>query len=231
MLDMNQKFEEAKTRYEAARTNLDKCRETYDNGPQKEYAETEANLSELRDLIAQDEASLENSKASLASELQASNGRTTDAAKNLLRDRRDMEELLEQRRLVLQEVEKRLEGLRGPASAAAVAYNAAYHQAADCWWKLQMYSFLAEHGQRLCELMAIQHSDQSPRLRDSDEYRDETLPKAMLFREVKAMVAEYKGDRRPYRSEIGNFDLKGFPSSRMLTVAQAHRVKALAQQN
>ncbi|PYD85181.1 hypothetical protein DNF23_50275 [Pseudomonas syringae pv. pisi] len=231
MLDLNQKFEEAKTKYEAARTNLEKRRDTYNNGPQKEYAETEANLSELQGLIRQDEGAVESSKASLALELQASNGQTTDAAKNLLRDRQGIEELLEQRRLVLVEVEKRLEGLRGPASDAAEDYRLAYHQAADCWWKLQMYSFLAEHGQRLCELMAIEHSDQSPRLRDSDEYRDQTLPKVMLFREVKAMVAEYKGDRMPYRSEIGKFDMKGFPPSRILTPAQRHRLKVLNAHN
>lgn len=231
MLDMNQKFEEAKTKYEVARTHLEKCRDTYDNGPLKTYTETEANLSELQSLIRQDEAALENSKASLGLELQASNGRTTNAAKNLLRDRRDMEELLEQRRLVLQAVEKRLEELRGPASEAAEDYRLAYHQAAECWWQLQTYSFLAEHGQRLCELMAIQHSDMSPRMYAQDEFRDETLPGAMLLRVVKSMVAEYKGDRMPYRSEIGKFDMKGFPSSRMLTPVQRHKLRVLNGQN
>jgi chromosome segregation ATPase len=231
MLDLKQKFEEAKTKYEAARTNLEKRRDTYDNGPQKEYAETEANLSELQGLITQDEAALENSKTSLGLELQASNGRTTDAAKNLLRERRDMEELLEQRRLVLQEVQKRLERLRGPASEAAENYRTAYHQAAESWWQLQMYSFLAEHGQRLCELMAIQHSDTSPRRYAQDEFRDETLPAAMLLRVVKSMVAGYTGDRMPYRSEIGKFDMKGFPSSKMLTPVQRHKLSVLNQQN
>lgn len=231
MLDMNQKFEEAKTKYEAARKKLEKCRDTYDNGPQKEYAETEANLSELQELIRQDEAALDNSKASLALELQASNGQTTDAAKNLLRDRRDMEELLEQRRLILQEVEKRLEGLRGPATDAASAYKVAYHHAAECWWKLQTYSFLAEHGQRLCELMAIEHSDLSPRMHAQDDFRDETLPKIMLIREVNSMVAAYKGDRMPYRSEIGKFDMKGFPLTKVLTIAQRNRARVLTQQN
>lgn len=231
MLDMNQKFEEAKTKYEAARAKLERCRDKYDNGPQQEYAVTEANLSDLQELIRQDEAAVESSKASLALELQASNGQTTDAAKNLLRDRRDIEEVLEQRRLVLLEVEKRLEGLRGPASEAAEDYRMAYHQAAECWWQLQMYSFLAEHGQQLCELMAIEHSDTSLRMHAHDEFRDETLPKSMLLRVVKSMVAEYKGDRMPYRSEIGKFDMKGFPSSRMLTPVQRHRLRVLNGQN
>jgi len=142
MLDMNQKFEEAKTKYEAARKDLEKYRGAYDNGPQKEFSEMEANLSELQNLIRQDETALDNSKASLTSELLASNGRKTDATKNLLRDRRDMEDLLEQRRLVVQELENSQERLRAPATAAALAYETAYHNAAECWWKLQMYSFL-----------------------------------------------------------------------------------------
>uniref|UniRef100_UPI001C3038B8 hypothetical protein n=1 Tax=Achromobacter sp. GbtcB20 TaxID=2824765 RepID=UPI001C3038B8 len=91
MLDMNQKFIEAKNKYEAALALLEKCRSNYDNGPQTEYAETEANLSELQATIRADEAALEQSQANLAKELQASNGQTTEAAKNLLRDRRDLE--------------------------------------------------------------------------------------------------------------------------------------------
>lgn len=220
MLNMNQKFEEAKVKYEAALTKLKECREAYDNGPQKEYAETATNLSELQDLIRQDEVGLENSKARLALELQASNGRTTDAAKNLLRDRRDMEELLEQRHLVQQEVEKRLEDLREPVSKAAFAYKTAYHYAAECWWKVQTYDFLAEHGQRLCELMSILHSDQSPRMYDSDRFRDDTLPKNILRKEINSMVDTFEGDQMPYRSEIGKFDMKAFPSEKILTAAE-----------
>ena len=231
MLDMNQKFEEAKTKYEAALKNLEKCRGTYETGPQKEYAETETNLLALKATIQADETALEQSKSSLAKELQASNGAMTGEAKNLLRNRRDLEDLLEQRHLVLQEVEKRLSGLRGPASVAAADYKCAYHNAAECWWTMRMYGFLAEHGQQLCEVLAIEHSDMSPRLSDSDDLRDDSLPKKLLLKEIKWMVDGYKGDRRPYYSEIGKFDLKAFPSSRMLSPAQRTRIAALAEKN
>ncbi|WP_217619287.1 hypothetical protein [Achromobacter sp. GbtcB20] len=53
----------------------------------------------------------------------------------------------------------------------------------------------------------------------------------MFVRAVNAMVAQYKGDRMPYRSESGKFDMKGFPSSRMLTPVQRHRLKVLNGQN
>jgi len=79
--------------------------------------------------------------------------------------------------------------------------------------------------------MAIEHSDLSPRRHDTDEFRDETLPKNMLIPEIKLMMAAYKGDRMPYRSVIGKFDMKGFPRSRMMPPAQAHRIKKLAENN
>lgn len=230
MLKMKKKFAEAKSKYEAARSILDKCRSDYETGPQKEYVEAKSNLSALQESIKSDEAAQEESKASLINELQASNGLTTDAAKTMLRDRRDIEEMLKQRRFILQELENRLCVLRATVSSVARQYEQAYHNAAECWWKMQMYSFLAEHGQRLCELMAIEHSDQSPRRFDVDMFRDDVLPKKMIFSEIEGMLTEYKGERTPYCSEIGKFDLKGFSKSEIMTVAESNRVQKVVVQ-
>lgn len=225
MPDLKQKLATAQKDYDAARSNLEKRRSAYENGPHKDYAETQANLSELKATISENEASLGKSKDGLVVELQASRGKTTEAAKKLLRDRRDTEEVLEQCYEIEKEVQKRVSELRFPVSTAARGYEAAYSAAAECWWKVQTYSALMECGQRLCEVMAVVPVDVSYQQFDSAPLYDSELPKALIFQELDRMLKEYKGDRQPYQAELGKFDLGTFSKSEMLTPAQMQFIK------
>ena len=220
MLDLNQKLAAATSDYEAARIKLEDVRIAYESGPQKDYAETQINLLDLEAAIKNDEATLEEIKANLEQELVRSYGLTNDAGRNLMNDRRNTEELLEQRRFVLLEVKRRLSDIRIAASTAARAYESAYDIAAQLWWKMQTYTVLSECGQRLCELLAVDTVDATHRRHDSGALIDNQLPKVLLFQELKYMVEKYEGETRPYRSELGVCDLKGFPKSKMLTIGQ-----------
>lgn len=207
MLDLKQKLAAAKKDYEVARINLEKVRTAYNDGPQKEYAETQANLAELRATIKGNEAALEESKASLAKELQRSNGKTTEAAKKILSDRRSIDDVLDQCQVILQEVEKRASDLHIPVSQAAQEYQHAYSKATHYWWKVNTYSVLQECGQKMCEAMAVvpfASTDQfSAGFSTEDKYPSRTL----ILKELDRMLAEYKGSPQPYRAELGDCNL------------------------
>ena len=142
-MNLTEKLEVATKKYEASRTRLDKVRADYE-GPQKEYAETKANLAALNAQIKENEALLAESKPKLSKELRRSNGERTEEVKNLLSDRRNTEELVDELRVIVREVENRIANIRIVISPLAETYESAYQAAGELWAEVNAYRVLVD---------------------------------------------------------------------------------------
>lgn len=229
-MNLAEKLEVAKKAYEEARARLDTRRAAYEI-PQKEYAETKANLSRLKERISEGETSLLNSKTKLAVELRDSNGETTAAVKKVLSDRRDTEDLLDEVRIIAQEVEKRMDEIRKTISEVARNYQSAYHDAAHMWAKVEAYRVLVDCAPQLSRAMAVLPAMSVEALVGQDSHGailvERSLNKNIILKEIPALLEDYTGDLRPYRADLGVVDLGALNESEILTPAQLHALKPL----
>jgi hypothetical protein len=228
MSDLKQKLATAKEDYDAARAHLEKMRSEFESGPKKEYTETQKNLSALQATIKENEKSLEDGKTNLAKELRASNGQTTDVAKKILSDRRNTDDVLEQCREILHEVEKSVSELRIPLTNAVRNYQLAYSKAAECWQVLNTYTVIAECGQRLCEALAVTPVKFTGNMIEGGASSltivDNSPTKTLILKELGLMLKEYKGDWQPYRAELGECNVEVYRDA-MVTPGQKHNMR------
>ena len=195
-MTLNEKLVESKQRYEAMLTKLESNRSKY--APQeKVYGETKANLAALREKIKDCEAVLLESKTKLAMELRASNGERSSAVKKLLSDRRDTEDLLDEIRVIVTEVEKRMDDLLLAISPLAENYRFSYTHTAEAWSKFNAYRVLADLGPHLHEVLAAtpaMSKDPIGGNRHGAHTLEKFLCKETLSKEIGILLAEYKGD-------------------------------------
>lgn len=218
-MNLKEKLEAATKNYEACRTRLDKVRADYE-GPQKEYAETKVNLVALTSQIKENEALLAESKPKLSKELRRSNGERTDAVKNLLSERRNTEELVEELRVIVKEVENRIGNLRITISPLASTYQSAYASAAENWARVKGYRALIDCAPRLCEaLSSVPHSVNGAPYGGLNPGEKTFSSRKFILEEIEALFQTYEYGAAQYSTELGKFDLGAFTMSEMLTPA------------
>lgn len=224
-MNLAEKLEAATKEYEEARTALEGIRAKY-LGPQKEFAETKANLSSLQAKIKEAETSLSDLKAKMGTELRASNGETTDAVKKVLSDRRNTDDLLEELRIIAQEVEKRVYDIRQTISPLATAYEHAYHRASVCWSKANVYRALVECAPQLRAAMAVVPSMSEREIHGTSETAvlyAASLPENIILKEITGWIdGGYDAPKTPYQAELGHLDLGALKKSEVLTPGMKH---------
>lgn len=213
-MNLTEKLEAATKKYEEARIRLDKARADYE-GPQQEYAETKANLTALTTQITHNEALLAESKPKLSKELRRSNGERTEAVKNLLSDRRNTEELVDELQVIVKEVEKRMDHIRIIISPIVVTYQAEYEEAAKNFARVKAYRALVDCIPKLREaLVSI------PQLVSRVPYGEldarEFSSKEFILKEISELLEADELYVSP-SSELGKFDLGAFPSKEIQT--------------
>jgi len=228
-MNLTEKLEAATKKYKAARDQLDKARAAYE-GPQQEYAETKANLTALTTQITQNEALLAESKPKLSKELRRSNGERTEAVKNLLSDRRNTEELVEELQIIVKEVEKRMDHIRITISPIAVNYQIQYEAAAKDFARVKAYRALVDCAPRLREaLVSI------PQLVSREPYfiREGLPPEEFSSKEfiLKEIAELLEGDASYVNpsSDLGKFELGALPSNEIQTPGMRKKIRDFHQ--
>lgn len=233
-MNLAEKLEAATKDYEAARSELERIRGDY-TGPQKEYAETKDNLSSLQEKIKASETSLSDLKTKMSIELRASNGEATDAVKKILSDRRNTDDLLDELRLIVQEVEKRLYDIRQTISPLATTYERTYHTASVCWGRVNAYRALVECAPQLRAAMAVIPPMSEREIfgtSDSAILYADSLPENIILKEIQGWVeGGYNAPKTPYQAELGHLDLGALKKSEVLTPATKHVRRALQANN
>lgn len=230
-MTLNEKLAESKQHYEAMRVKLESVRSEY-AAQEKTYGETKANFSALNEKIKDCEAALAESKTKLAMELRASNGERSSAVKKLLSDRRDTEDLLDEIRVIVKEVERRMGELLLAISPLAKTYQFSYAAAAEAWSKFNAYRVLADLGPQLHEMLAA-----TPAMSEvpigGNSYAAHKLEKFLcketLSKEIGILLDEYKGDG--VLSHDGwSVDLGSLPPGEILTPTQSKNLAAQLQE-
>jgi len=224
-MTLNEKLAEAKQHYEAMRAKLESVRLEY-AAQEKTYGETKANFSALNGKIKDCEAALAESKTKLAMELRASNGERSSAVKKLLSDRRDTEDLLDEIRVIVMEVEKRMGQLRLAISPLATSYQFSYAAAAAAWSKFNAYRVLADLGPQLHEALAATPAMSEVPIGGNHHGAhklEKFLCKETLSKEIGVLLAEYKGEG-VLSHEAWSVDLGSFPVEEILTPGQAKKL-------
>lgn len=228
-MNLNEKLEAATKNYEAYRARLDKARADYE-GPQKEYAETKANLAALTLQIKENEALLAESKPKLSKELRRSNGERTEAVKNLLSDRRNTEELVDELRVIVTEIENRIASIRATISPLAESYESIYQSAGELWAQVNAYRVLADCAPRLCEALVT-----TPQLRFAavpgllGEGKSFSS-KDFILQEISSLLESQNWNEKPYSADLGEFDLGAFEKKQILSPIGRQRILRNLQQ-
>lgn len=214
-MNLTAKLEDVTRSYEAAHAHLDQVRAAYD-GPQKEYAETKANLAALMKQIKENEGLLAESKPKMSMELRRSNGERTDAVKNLMRERRDAEELLDELRVIVKEVERRIGNIRITISPIATRYLAAYQSAAENWARLRAYRVLVDFAPQLSEaLVRTPQMVHQPFLEENGGKAFSS--KGFILGEIGKLLDSHEISGSPYSADLGEFNLGAFTMNEILT--------------
>jgi DNA repair exonuclease SbcCD ATPase subunit len=230
MTDLKQKLATAKTAYETARATLDNARAAYEAGPGKNYAEIKQNIDALKAQIEEYRRAHQAAKDALAQALSESNGAMTTKAKEALTARRNAEDMLEECRGLLAQVEETAIAVRLEASQAAIAFRSAYQAASKCWADMNVYAVLAECGERLCAAMAVRPVSNP---RDFDAHSaygaQQAAPRNVLLAEIDQLVKSYEGDTRPYVIELGVCDLGAMAEQEIMSPAEMTMERAKAR--
>lgn len=225
-MNLTEKLEAATKDYEASRARLDKARIDYER-PQQEYAETKANLTALTTQITQNEALLAESKPKLSKELRRSNGERTEAVKNLLSDRRNTEELVEELQVIVKEVEKRMDHIRITISPIVVKYQSVYEEAAKNLARVKAYRVLVDCAPKLREaLVSIPQLVSRPAYFIRDGLEQEFSSKEFILKEISELL---EADELSPSSDLGKFDLGAFPSKEIKTPGMQKKIRDFHQ--
>lgn len=231
MSDLKKKLDVAKINYEAATAALKIARDHYEGGPQKEYAAVKENIASLKTKIAEHESVSVTARNTFSHELRASRGATTAAAKSALNERRNSEELIEECRLILEELEKQEYALRFTISEAAADYRRKYTHATECWALVNTYSVLVGCGEQLCKAMAVRPWQEGEKVRDEHAkiLVKASLAENVIRTEIDASLKNYQGETQPYLSELGTCDFGAFSVSEIMSPCQMHMAKVKLQ--
>lgn len=212
-MNLNQKLEAAKAEYEAANAALQKACSEFEAGPKKDFAQLQQNIAALKAEIKTHRGEHTTLKQTLSDELRTSNGAKNSKVKETLAAIRDIETVLEECGVLEQQLTANSEEAHMQASKLADAYRKAYATAKYKWAMMNMYTVLAECGERLSAAMAVDVGDDSPTSLWS-------TPHTIMLKELGLLAKAYPGDKQSYRPVIGTLDLGIFNSTKIFTPAE-----------
>jgi len=212
-MNLNQKLEAAKAEYEAANAALQKACSAFEDGPKKDFAQLQQNIAALQKEIQTHQGEHTTLKQALSDELRTSNGAKNSKVKETLAAMRDIETVLEECGVLEQQLMANSEEAHMEASKLADAYRKAYATAQYKWAMMNMYTVLAECGERLSAAMAVDVGDDSPTSLHQ-------TPHTIMLKELGLLSKTYPGDKQSYRPVIGTLDLGIFKTTRIFTPAE-----------
>jgi predicted nucleic acid-binding Zn-ribbon protein len=207
---LNKKLEAAKAEYEVANAALQKACSAFENGPKKDFAQLQQNIAALQVEIKSHQGEQATLKQTLSDELRTSNGAKTTKVKETLAAIRDIESVLEECGVLEQQLTANAEEAHIQASKLAYAYRDAYAHAKYKWAVMNMFTVLAECGERMAAAMAVNVGDDS-------EFSTKRTPHTIMLSELGILAKAYEGDTEPYLSVIGTLDLGTFKTTKIMT--------------
>lgn len=212
-MNMNQKFEAAKAEYEVANAALQKACSAFEEGPKKDFAQLQQNIAALQVEIKNHKDEHVTLKQTLSDELRTSNGAKTSKVKETLAAIRDIESVLEECGVLEQQLKANAEEAHMHASKLADSYQKAYANAKYKWSMMNLYTVLAECGERISAAMAVSVGDDSPTSLAP-------TPHKVMLNELGLLAKAYSGDKESYRPVIGTLDLGTFKTTKIMTPAE-----------
>jgi len=210
---LNKKLEAAKAEYEVANADLQKACSAFENGPKKDFAQLQQNIAALQVEIKNHQGEQATLKQTLSDELRKSNGAKTTKVKETLAAIRDIESVLEECGVLEQQLTVNAEEAHMQASKLADSYRKAYATAKYKWAVMNMYTVLAECGERMSAAMAVNVGEDST-------HSTHPTPHTIMLSELGLLSKAYEGDTEPYRYVIGTLDLGTFRTTKIMTPAE-----------
>ncbi|MDO8591510.1 MAG: hypothetical protein Q7R60_01115, partial [bacterium] len=161
----------------------------------------------------------------LAKALSASNGKITPQAKEALAARRDTDDLLDECRILLSQVEKNMVTERFSFSEAAETYRLAYQNASKRWAEMNTFTVLVECGERICAAMAVCTMTKAY---DHHEKIANDLSESsnVILGELQELLRTFNGDKKPYIAELGTYDIGLMSENEIMSPAEMHMARS-----
>lgn len=226
MSDYMKKLEGIKAQYDQAKATLTAAKVALDTQAARDYLAAKQNVENLQGLMAEQRKVAEEGKTELEAAMKQSMGDVSDQVKGALLKRRNAEDMVEQYTALLVEAERAKTDLQLEASEAASRYMSAYRIAYDLWVKVNIYSLLAEFGERLRLVGAAR-----PPYHVTDNFSiHENSAEASLFAELADLFkAGGDDDHSAYTAELGTFDLAGMARDEIASPAARYRQRSAEQ--
>lgn len=219
MSEYMKKLEGTKAQYDQAKATLTAAKVALDTQAARDYFVAKQNVENLQGLMAEQRRVAEEGKAELEVAMKQSMGAVSDQVKDALLKRRNAEDMGEQYAAMLVEAEKAKTELQFEAADAASSYMSAYRRAYDLWVKVNIYSLLAEFGERLRLVGAAK-----PPFGVMDRFNPERSTEDYLFIELASLFRAGGDDNHSaYTAELGTFDLAGMTKAEIDSASPAAR--------
>jgi hypothetical protein len=212
------KLSNAQEAFDAALTKLQQCRQTYEQGSGKVYADLMARQADLRDKIARNEAEAETATAEFKQLLSAAAYEKTKPVKDALNRKNDALSIAEELRTALLDVERATVEPMMTASTDGMAYVYAHDKAYAAYAHLQAYQAIAECADSMARAIAlVSHVSDKTGLDqmsgDAPAYRVR-----FIWHELQELACGLpESDRRPEVPELGRLNLGMFANRQFLS--------------